>query len=215
MCGLIFIFLNKLKVWPRLLFSNALAEDSLKCGISLFQGLSIGRGMRNPTRFNDSQNSSYSCSHGYNLLQRKDTKQTWQRDQVPWLKTGGDSNSPFPIEPHRTLRSPSSELCHACEVLPSTEAHERISAHGFPWLTTQHSLECAHTPGSRRKAGIPYQPHHLHSLVPWATFVSLWRGTLLSSKFPDASQGPTLPAGVFKDSSVGLTWWLPSAHGPI
>lgn len=48
----------------------------------------------------------------------------------------------------------------------------------------------------RRKAGVPHKQYHLHSLATRATLVRKCGETALKCKFPDASQGPAVPAGL-------------------
>ena len=118
------------------------------------------------------------------------------------------SNSPFPIEPHGTLSSPSMELWRCMW---------SVANHRSPWedQCPQSSWGADHTallmqnvhtfqaPEGKRMFSISpiistgwYHEPHL-SVNGWETSWIL---------FPDASQGPTLQAGVFKDSSIGLTW---------
>lgn len=69
---------------------------------------------------------------------------------------------------------------------------------GLSWGRVAWALSAQHIPKSQtlqRKAGVPPKPHCSYSLGPVGM-----EGTLLKSKFPDTSQGPTLQTGLSKES---------------
>ena len=54
----------------------------------------------------DSENSAYSCTHGYDLLQQQATEQNQPREKAHGVKSAGNeaqaSKSPLPVESQRT-----------------------------------------------------------------------------------------------------------------
>lgn len=71
--------------------------------------------------------TQHSCTHGYYILQQKDTKNQ-QREKVQGVKSGwNQAQAPkgtLPVELHRTCLICSSTNCdNTCEIVPAREAH--------------------------------------------------------------------------------------------
>lgn len=134
-CWLIFIFINKLKVWQSLFLFKCLSKGKSAVWGKFISG-TINRpcheGPKTTPRFSGSLEGliglSTSSSRRYNLLQSKDTKQTQQREKMHWVKSGGKkvkaSKSHLPGESHRTLWTPPASICdNMCEMLLTGEDH--------------------------------------------------------------------------------------------
>lgn len=111
--------------------------------------------------------SAHSCTHSCDFLQKRDTKQNWQREKGHGVRSGGNqeqvSKGPLPVGSHRMcFIPPAMSRDSTCEVLSTREARWRLRAQGFDWRPVTQAPPAWHIPKFRlpaRKADVKHKPH--------------------------------------------------------
>ena len=149
------------------------------------------------------------------LQQEKDRRRNRQRAQVPGVKSRGNGaqgfKSSIPAESLRVHLVPLAMSCDSMCKMSTRDAHYKLCVHAFYWdgggglIKTASTWQVPkfQTPG--RKAGAHHKAHCLYKeLKHGGPFLSVLKmvGTLPKSKFPNASQEPTLQIGLFEDGSL-------------
>lgn len=114
----------------------------------------------------------------------------------PPERSGRAYSSPPATKMHQCARSVSAQACLSETQRPRLHCRQ---------VTGAPSAWCApilQTP--RRKAGVRHKPYCLHKQSRHSESPLSVSGNTLRAKFPDASQGPTLPTDLSEDSSFKL-----------